>query len=59
MDFQRTLDCLSHELTTTKLNALGFNLTALKLMRGYRSNRKQRTQVNHRYELMELMRVCI
>ena len=30
--FSKAFDCLRHELTIAKLNAYGFNLTALKLM---------------------------
>ena len=38
----KAFDCLDHELLIAKLNAYGFSLSALKLVRDYLSNRKQR-----------------
>ena len=46
-DLSKAFDCLSHELITANLNAYGFNLPVLKLIRSYLSNRKPRTYVNH------------
>ena len=34
------IECLDHELLTAKLNAYGFNLQALRLVRDYLSNRE-------------------
>ena len=39
-DLSKAFDCLPHELIIAKLNAYGFNLTALKLMHSYLSHRK-------------------
>ena len=48
-DLSKAFDCLDHELLVAKRNAYGFNLTALKLVHDYLSNRKQRTKVNRTY----------
>ena len=45
----KSFDCLDHELLIEKLNAYGFNLTALKLVHNYLSNRKQRTKIYSSY----------
>ena len=39
-DFSKAFDCLDSELLIAKLNAYGFNLTALKLGHNYLSQRK-------------------
>ena len=50
-DFSKAFICLYHELITAKLNAYGFSLPALRLIRDYLSNRKQRTKIDmdHNY----------
>ena len=48
-DLSKAFDCLSHELIIAKLNAYGFSLSALKLMHGYLSERRQRTKINQAY----------
>ena len=48
-DLSKAFVCLDHELLIAKLNAHGFSLPALKLVRDYLSNRKQRTKVNRAY----------
>lgn len=45
-DSWKALDCLDHDLLTTKLNAYGFTLPALKLTHNNLPNRKERTEVN-------------
>ena len=42
-------NCLLNELLIAKLNAYGFGLAALKLVRSYLSNIKQRTKLNESY----------
>ena len=42
-------DCLDHELLTAKLNAYGFTLPVLRLIRDYLSNRKQKTKIDDTY----------
>ena len=39
-DLSKTLDCLDHELVIAKVNAYGLSFPALRLIRGYLSNRK-------------------
>ena len=41
-DHSKAFDCLSHELLIAKLDAYGFDKSALKLENIYLSNRKQR-----------------
>ena len=49
MDLSKAFDCLSHELIIAKLNAYGFILSELKLIRNYLSKRQQRTKINKSY----------
>ena len=42
----KAFDCLDHGLLTTKLNACGFVLPALKIIHNYMSNWWQKTNVN-------------
>ena len=48
-DLSKGFDCLPHELLIAKLHAYGFSLAALRLVRSYFSNRKQRTKINESY----------
>ena len=45
-DLSKAFDCLNHELLIAKLNAYRFELTSLRLIHDYVSNRKQRTNLN-------------
>ena len=45
-DLSKAFDCFDHELLTAKLNEYGFDLTALRLIYDYLSNRKQRTKID-------------
>ena len=55
-NLSRAFDCLDHKLVIAKLNAYGFNLTALKLVHNYSSNRKQGTKINSLYNsLLEII----
>ena len=47
----KVYDCLSHDLLLAKLNAFGFSLLALRLLKSYLSNRKQRTTINKELSL--------
>ena len=46
IDLSKVFDCLSNDLLLAKLNAFGFSLLALRLVKSYLSNRKQRTTIN-------------
>ena len=48
-DLSKAFDCLSHELLIAKLEAYGFDKSALKFIYDYLRNRKQRTKVNGLY----------
>ena len=52
-DLSKAFDCLSHELIIAKLNAYGFSLSALNLMRNYLSKRQQRTKINQSFSSWE------
>ena len=46
MDLSKAFDCINHELLLAKLHAYGFSIKALKMIKAYLSNRKQRVKVN-------------
>ena len=46
MDLSKAFDCINHELLLAKLHAYGFSIKALKTIKAYLSNRKQRVKVN-------------
>ena len=46
-DLSKAFDCLKLELLTAKLNAYGFNLSALRLVHDFLSNRKRRIRIEN------------
>ena len=48
-DLSKAFDCMDHELLIAKLEAYGFENSALKLILRYLSNMKQRTKVNNSF----------
>ena len=49
MDLSKAFDTINHELLLAKLNAYGFEKTALKLIKGYLTERWQRTKVDKEF----------
>ena len=48
-DLSKAFDCLSHELFIAKLHAYGINLSSLKFLQDYLSNRRQRAKVYSKF----------
>ena len=48
-DLSKAFDCLSHDLLIAKLEAYGFDKSALLFIQDYLKSRKQRTKVNGAY----------
>ena len=48
-DLSKAFDCLSHDLLKAKLNAYGFSIDSLRLVKDNWSNRRQRTRLNLAY----------
>ena len=46
MDLSKAFDTLNHDLLLAKLEAYGFETDALRYMKRYLTNRKQRVRVN-------------
>ena len=46
-------DCLTHDLFIAKLHAYGLDLTSLKILEDYLTNRKQRTKMDSFYSSWE------
>ena len=44
-DLSKAFDCPSHELVIAKLNAYGFNMSALRNVHSYLKNRMQKTKI--------------
>ena len=52
-DMYKAFHCLSHDFLLAKLNAYGFGLLDLRLLKSYLSNRKQRTEINSEFSSCE------
>ena len=48
-DLSTAFDCLSHELLAAKLSAYGVDISAVRFIYDYLTNRKQRTKIEDHY----------
>ena len=48
-ELSKTFDCLSHELLVAKLSAYGVDISAVRFINDYLTNRKQRTKIEDHY----------
>ena len=48
-DLSKTFDCLSHELLVAKLVAYGVEISSVRLIYDYLTNRKQKTKIGNNY----------
>ena len=49
-DLSKAFDCLPHNLMVVKLNAYGFLIELLKLIKSYLTERKQRIKMNDQFD---------
>ena len=48
-DLSKTFDCLSYKLLAAKLNTYGVDISAVRFIYIYLTNRKQRTKIEDHY----------
>ena len=53
MDLSKAFDTLNHDFLIVKLGAYGFETDALRYMKSYLTNRKQRVRVNKTFSEWE------
>ena len=50
-NLSKVFDCLSHELLAAKLSAYGVDISAIRLIYDYLTNRKQKLKIENHYSL--------
>ena len=59
MDLSKAFDALNHDLLIAKLGAYGFETDALRYMKSYLTNRKQRVRVSKTFSEWERITTCV
>ena len=49
MDLSKVFDTINHDLLIAKLKGYGFSKEAVKLMKNYLKNRKQKVKINNKF----------
>ena len=55
-DLSKPFDCIPHDLIITKIHTCGFNMSLLKFMNSYLTNRRKKVKINNSFSLWKLIK---
>ena len=55
MDLSKAFDCVPHDLIIAKLHAYGFEISALKYILSYLTDRQQATKINGIFSIFQFL----